>query len=199
MKQHLFLFILLFFSLTIAKAQNGKERIIKDIPYINADDSSSYRKERCKLDLYLPKSQKAFKTLVWFHGGGLISGEKEIPNELKEKGFAIVAPNYRLFPRCKNPQYTEDAAAAVAWTIKHITEYGGSPRDIYIGGHSAGGYLTLMLCLDKNYLKAHGIVCDPLYDSYRAENQLYKPLGGSVFSAKQRKEAQHPTNAHYRR
>lgn len=101
MKQILFLFILLLTGLTNALAQNGKERVIQDISYINPNDSSSYRKERCKLDLYLPKSQKTFKTLVWFHGGGLTGGEKEIPNELKGKEFAIVAPNYRLYPRCK--------------------------------------------------------------------------------------------------
>lgn len=78
MKQILFLFILLLTGLTNASAQNGKERVIQDISYITPNDSSSYRKERCKLDLYLPKSQKTFKTLVWFHGGGLTGGEKEI-------------------------------------------------------------------------------------------------------------------------
>ncbi len=171
MKQILFLFILLLTGLTNALAQNGKERVIQDISYINPNDSSSYRKERCKLDLYLPKSQKTFKTLVWFHGGGLTGGEKEIPNELKGKEFAIVAPNYRLYPRCKNPEYTEDAAAAVAWAVKHIAEYGGSPSEIYVGGHSAGGYLTLMLCLDKKYLKAYGIDADSIKGYFPVSGQ----------------------------
>ena len=171
MKQILFLFILLLTGLTNALAQNGKERVIQDISYINPNDSSSYRKERCKLDLYLPKSQKTFKTLVWFHGGGLTGGEKEIPNELKGKEFAIVAPNYRLYPRCKNPEYTEDAAAAVAWAAKHIAEYGGSPSEIYVGGHSAGGYLTLMLCLDKKYLKAYGIDADSIKGYFPVSGQ----------------------------
>ena len=44
MKQILFLFILLLTGLTNALAQNGKERVIQDISYINPNDSSSYRK-----------------------------------------------------------------------------------------------------------------------------------------------------------
>lgn len=59
-------------------------------------------------------------------------------------------PQLPTLSSLQNPEYTEDAAAAVAWAVKHIAEYGGSPSEIYVGGHSAGGYLTLMLCLDKN-------------------------------------------------
>ena len=85
---------------------------------------------------------------------------RNLRNELKNAGFAVVAATYRLFPRAKNPEYTQDAAAAVAWTFKHIAEYGGDPNQIYVGGHSAGGYLTLMLALDKRYLEAEGIDAD---------------------------------------
>ena len=123
-------------------------KTLKDISYISADDTSAYRRERCKLDIYLPTQKKGFKTIVWFHGGGLEGGNKEFRPELMNSGFAQVAPNYRLFPRCQCPDYTRDAAAAVAWTLKHIAEYGGDPSQVYVGGHSAGGYLTLMLALD---------------------------------------------------
>lgn len=72
------------------------------------------------------------------------------------QGFAVVAVNYRLSPKAQNPAYTEDAAAAVAWAYKHIEEYGGSPRRVFVTGHSAGGYLTLMVGLDKSYLQNTG-------------------------------------------
>ena len=42
-------------------------------------------------------------------------GNKFIPKELREQGFAVVAVNYRLSPKAKNPAYIEDAAEAVAW------------------------------------------------------------------------------------
>ena len=36
--------------------------------------------------------------IVWFHGGGLTGGERFIPEELKQSGYVIVSPNYRLMP-----------------------------------------------------------------------------------------------------
>ena len=143
----------------------------KDIPYIADSDTSAYRKERCKLDIYYPTDKKGFKTLVWFHGGALEAGHKEIPNLLQGKGFAVVGVNYRLFPKGKNPEYTVDAAEAVAWVYKHIREYGGNPSEVYVAGHSAGGYLTLMLCLDKSYLNRHGVDADSIRGYFPVSGQ----------------------------
>ena len=142
-------------------AQNDY-KLIENIPYISSSETDSYKQERCKLDLYYPTNVKDFPTIVWFHGGGLESGSKEIPHELKNKGFAIVGVNYRLSPKAKNPSYTEDAAEAVAWTFKNIEKYGGNVKDIYVAGHSAGGYLTLMVGLDKSYLAKYGIDADSI-------------------------------------
>ena len=121
---------------------------------------AQYRKERCTLDIYYPTTGQPFKTLVWFHGGGLTGGEKYIPKQLLNKGIAIVAVNYRLYPKAKCPAYLQDAAAAVAWTFRHIAEYGGAPSQVYVSGHSAGGYLSLMLALDKSWLAAQGVDAD---------------------------------------
>src|SRR5690606_10814393 len=75
----------------------------------------------------------------------------------KEKGYAIVAPNYRLSPKVKSPVYIEDAAAAVAWVFNNISQLGGDSGLIFLSGSSAGGYLDMMVGLDKQYLDAHGI------------------------------------------
>ena len=113
MKQTLLLIALVLFTLSSASAQT-KYKEIDDISYVSPNDTSSYRQERCKLDIYYPTdSNRPFKTIVWFHGGGLTEGHKEIPGDLKNQGVAVVAPNYRLYPRAHNPQYTEDAASVV--------------------------------------------------------------------------------------
>lgn len=152
-------------------SQENEYKILKNISYISANDTSAYRQERCKLDIYLPTQKKGFKTIVWFHGGGLEGGNKEFRPELMNSGFAQVAPNYRLFPRCQCPDYTHDAAAAVAWTLKHIAEYGGDPTQVYVGGHSAGGYLTLMLALDKTYLAEYGVDADSIKGYFPVSGQ----------------------------
>ncbi|MEL6110192.1 MAG: alpha/beta hydrolase, partial [Planctomycetota bacterium] len=121
---------------------------------------TDYSAERCKVDLYRPGNRKDFATVVWFHGGGLKANSKSIPDALKEQGFAVVAANYRLHPKVDSPTYVQDAAAAVAWTFQNIASFGGDPNKIFVAGHSAGGYLTSMVGLDKSYLAAHSIDAD---------------------------------------
>lgn len=151
--------IALPFSSTQAEEKEGDYKTISDLSYRDADQpqQTEYMRERCTLDLYYPTSLKGYPTVVWFHGGGLKGGKKVIPEALKNQGIAIVAVNYRLYPKAKKPAYLEDAAAAVAWTFQHIAEYGGDPNLIFVAGHSAGGYLTSMLGLDKRWLAAHQI------------------------------------------
>jgi acetyl esterase/lipase len=119
-----------------------------------------YTRERCKLDVYYPKDTSNVATIIWFHGGGLEGGEKELPDGLKGKGVAVVSVNYRLHPKVKHPAYIEDAAAAVAWAFQHIEKYNGSRKKIFISGHSAGGYLASMVGLDKEYLEKYGLDAD---------------------------------------
>lgn len=128
-----------------------------NIAYRSGENLDEYQKERCKLDIYYPENVDSFTTVVWFHGGGLTAGEKSIPERLKNRKLAVVAVNYRLSPKVKSPAYIDDAAAAVAWVFKNISKYGGDPKKIVVSGHSAGGYLTCMIGLDKHYLAAYGI------------------------------------------
>ncbi len=121
---------------------------------------AGYAKERCLLDLSIPAGVKDFPTVVWFHGGGLTGGERSIPSELEGQGIAIAAAGYRLSPKAKSPEYVEDAAAAVAWAFNNIASRGGSPEKIYVAGHSAGAYLSLMVALDRKWLAAHDIDAD---------------------------------------
>ena len=130
---------------------------VTNILYREGAQLTDYMKERCRLDVYHPKHIKHFPTVVWFHGGGLKAGNRKVPEELREKGIAVVAVNYRLHPKVKSPAYIEDAAAAVAWTFRNIEKYGGSSKRIYVSGHSAGGYLTSMVGLDKRWLATHKI------------------------------------------
>jgi acetyl esterase/lipase len=62
-----------------------------------------------------------------------------------------------LYPKVSCPAYIEDAATAVAWIFNNIQKYGGNPDLIFVSGHSAGGYLTSMVGLDKSWLARHEI------------------------------------------
>ena len=142
------------FITILVRAQDANYETLNNIHYYSEtiNDADAYINERCVLDLYYPKNIKAYATIVWFHGGGLTGGNKEIPMELKDKGVAVVAVNYRLYPKVKAPKYIEDAAAAVSWVFKNIEDFGGNASLIFVSGHSAGGYLTSMIGLDKSWL-----------------------------------------------
>jgi acetyl esterase/lipase len=137
-------------------------RVEADVLYRTTDDLTESARGRCRLDVYYPTNTSGYATVVWFHGGGLTSGERFIPEELKRQGIAVVAANYRLAPDAASPTYIEDAAAAVAWTLRNIERFGGSAERVIVSGHSAGGYLAAMIGLDKRWLAAHDIDADCL-------------------------------------
>lgn len=108
------------------------------------------------LDIHLPECD-TFPVFVYFHGGALEVGDKRhdaLAKTLTDRGIALVSANYRMYPHAAYPDFIRDAAATVAWVKKHITEY-GSCSGIYVGGSSAGAYLSMMLCFDKRWLGAH--------------------------------------------
>lgn len=155
-----FLLAMVLVAVANAADSEAKYALRVDIPYHLDDDD--YARERCTVDVYYPTFVSDAPVVVWFHGGGLEAFQKEIPAELKESGLVVVGVNYRLMPRATIDQCIDDAAAAVAWTFAHAAEYNGSPEKIFVAGHSAGGYLTDMIGLDKTWLQKYGIDADSI-------------------------------------
>lgn len=154
------LFSCLFFSFTVVLfSQNITYHLKENIQYYpdSINHLDSYINERCVLDVYYPKDSANFATVVWFHGGGITGGNKEIPEALKDKGIAVIGVNYRLSPKISAPKYIEDAAASISWVFNNINSFGGDSTLIFISGHSAGGYLAAMVGLDKTWLLKHDI------------------------------------------
>ena len=156
-----FLFTSLFITLWVLVYSQNKEAYTTkyNIHYYSdsINQADEYINERCVLDVYYPTNRENFCTIVWFHGGGLTTGNKEIPVALKDKGLCVIGVNYRLSPKVKAPKYIDDAAAAVAWAFNNIHRFGGDPELIFISGHSAGGYLASMIGLDKKWLSRYAI------------------------------------------
>ena len=91
----------------------GQYQTDMDVQYTSKTDE--YSVERCKLDIHYPMKTSGMPVVIWFHGGGLTGGQKSIPDGLKDAGFIVVAPNYRLIPNVKIDDCIDDAAEAVAW------------------------------------------------------------------------------------
>jgi len=145
---------------------------VTDISYtIKADN---YARDRLKLDVYYPENRTGCPVIVWFHGGGLESGQKEIPRRLRNKGYVVVGVNYRLLPKVKVGELLDDAAEAVSWVFQHASEYGGDVKKIVLTGHSAGGYIDMMLCLNKAWLAKYGVDANDIL--------MYVPFSGQAIT-----------------
>lgn len=155
----IFAICLMLYSPATVAADN--ETVVKrNIPYYSeavlagADD---YQKSQCRLDIFAPTDAERLPVLVWFHGGGLTGGQKDVPKFLKQEQIVLVAVGYRLSPKAKFPDFLEDAAAAVAWAVANIEQHGGDPKNVFVGGYSAGGYLTGMIGMDPRWLEPHDL------------------------------------------
>ena len=118
------------------------------------------------LDIKAPtkKSEKLLPVMFWIHGGGNISGLKDIydfSTMVKKHDVIIVSINYRLgpfgwftHPSIQNKQNgldktsnfgTLDIIKALEWVNKNIILFGGDPSNVTIFGESAGGHNVLSL------------------------------------------------------
>lgn len=152
---------LLLTLITLCAIGSAWAKTVTNLPY--RDTTDAYCQERCVLDVYYPDSAEQAPVVIWFHGGGLVGGNKFIPDSLKNSGLVVVAANYRFMSRVPIEECIRDAAAVVAWVFEHANEYHGDTHKIIVAGHSAGGYLTSMIGLDKRWLKPYGIDPDSLW------------------------------------
>ena len=131
------------------------------------------------MDLFLPE-QEEFFTIVHFHGGGLVEGDKgdthQYVEHLAKQGFAVAIANYRLLPESRFPDFLDDAAEAVKYVVENISRFGKS-KGIIISGQSAGAWITLMLCFNKEYLEAKNLknsaICGWISDSGQATSHFH--------------------------
>jgi acetyl esterase/lipase len=137
---------------------------VEELPDVAYRDGPQADPIRHRLDLFLPRGKKNFPVVVLVHGGAWVMGDNRcgglyssVGHFLASQGYGAVLPNYRLSPTVRHPAHVQDVAGAVAWTRRHIAEYGGDPQRIYLLGHSAGGHLVSLLATDASYLKAEGL------------------------------------------
>lgn len=157
-----------------AFAEQPQSVMTADVDYLASTD---YVDAKDQLDIYMPGDAKNAPVVVYFHGGALMFGDKSmaqvVAKRLLTQGIGLVSANYRLSPGVMHPAHTQDAAAATAWVYNNIAEYGGDPKNLYVGGHSAGAYLAALLALDPRYLQQHDMALSDVRGAILVSPFLY--------------------------
>jgi acetyl esterase/lipase len=149
------------------------QKLMSDIPYVENGH------KRQVLDIYTTEEPagKPLPVMFWIHGGGWQVGDKSDvalkPKVLTERGFVFVSTNYRLLPEVKMEELIGDVARSLGWVHKNIAAYGGDPRRIFVGGHSAGAQLAALICIDDRYLKKEGVSFEVLKGCVPVDGDTY--------------------------
>ena len=149
------------FAGTMTQSPAGPQPdIVHDIPYSNAGDVGSARRQT--LDLYLPRGTKSKPPLLVFvHGDFWALSDDDLhvgpslADALVTRDIAVALVRYRLASTTRHPAQAQDVAAAVAHLAREADKYGYDAKRIFLAGHGTGAYLAALVALDSSYLTTH--------------------------------------------
>ncbi|MBQ3459215.1 MAG: alpha/beta hydrolase [Solobacterium sp.] len=108
--------------------------------------------------------------LLWIHGGGYITGMKEMVyasravDLVEQFGITVLSVDYRLAPRYPYPAALEDCYAALLYMKENALALNIRSDQIMVGGESAGGGLCAAVCMKARDEKQVNIAYQmPLY------------------------------------
>ena len=123
--------------------------------------------------VYRPGPDPSLPLLVWFHGGGWVTGSLETHDHLCRQlcnaaGAIVVSVDYRLAPEAKFPAAVDDCVAAWSWVTDHAAELGADPARVALGGDSVGGNLAAVVALvardERLHLPSFQLLIYPVTD-----------------------------------
>ena len=128
--------------------------------------------ERFDLFLRAANARVPLPTIVWAHGGGFISGNKEaVANYLRilaSHGYATVGLEYSKGRGHAYPEPVKQVDAALAYLVAHADELGIDPHRLVLAGDSAGAQIVAQVALfttDHDYARRLGM--QPSIDAAR--------------------------------
>jgi acetyl esterase/lipase len=172
-----------FLSLSLYAAEKSAVPVVTPLTLPDAE-TFVYREDGAatmRLFVVKPAGWKASDRrpgLMFFFGGGWTTGTAANSvgwaKHAAQLGFVGIAPDYRTKGRHDTSPLASvaDARAALHWVQAHAAELGLDPKQIVVGGNSAGGHVALWTAITPN---------PP--GSTAAEAPLHKPAALFITSA----------------
>ncbi|MEV7544085.1 alpha/beta hydrolase [Streptomyces sp. NPDC089915] len=100
--------------------------------------------------VYRPAGEGPAPTVVFFHGGGWITGDLDSHDLVTRRlchdvGAVVVAVHYRRAPEHPFPAPLDDCLAVTRHIAAHIGDYGGRRDRLAVAGDSAGANLAAVI------------------------------------------------------
>ncbi|HYP64425.1 MAG TPA: alpha/beta hydrolase [Acidocella sp.] len=110
------------------------------------------------LRIYTPRTDAKLPLVLFFHGGGFVSGDVNTHDELTRQlalaaDAVVLSVSYRLAPAHPFPAALHDCLAALEWGVAHAAEIGADASRLAVAGDSAGGNLAAVVA---QYLRDKG-------------------------------------------
>ncbi|MFF7635846.1 alpha/beta hydrolase [Kitasatospora sp. NPDC008050] len=102
--------------------------------------------------VYRPTDDGPVPTVVFFHGGGWLTGDLDTHDDVtrrmsRDVNAVVVAVDYRLAPEHPFPAAYDDCLAVAHHVAEHIDDYGARRDRLAVAGDSAGGNLAAAVAL----------------------------------------------------
>tara|TARA_R110000850_G_scaffold254614_1_gene380242 strand:- start:129423 stop:130466 length:1044 start_codon:yes stop_codon:yes gene_type:complete len=116
---------------------------ISNVHY-DKDDQNAYLDTY--FDKYAVKSKNRLPIIVWTHGGGLISGDKnQLSNYCKilaSKGYVVFSIGYTIAPEAKYPTPIQQLNKALAFISSNSDQFNADNSFFILAGDSAGSMIS---------------------------------------------------------
>jgi len=137
-------------------AMRGDVRVTRGITFSKADGVP------LSLDVYQPPAPGTYPIIMQIYGGSWQSGQPTsqewFSRYFAERGYVVVAIDYRHAPEWIWPEQIVDVRTALYWIQNDSPRFGADPGRIVVVGRSAGAQLAMRLAYQEGPSAIRGVV-----------------------------------------
>ena len=140
----------------VPSAQPGEVRVTRSVQFSKSDGIP------LGLDVYQPPLPGTYPVVMQIYGGSWQSGspssQEWFARHFAQRGYVVVAVDYRHAPEWRWPEQIVDVRNALHWIAEQSARFNGDSSRIVVVGRSAGAQLAMRLAYQEGPSAIRGVV-----------------------------------------